>query len=116
MRGRDVVGHPLARDVDVLAVLPQCIRLLDEALSIGATPRNAHNAVAAHDLCDVLRVRRDDQEEEIIDDERVPTSLYLSASRSQSRSLLRAESIRVSILANILSGEHGVPDGYIYSF
>lgn len=65
---------------------------------------------------DVLRVRRDDQEEEIIDDERVPTSLYLSASRSQSRSLLRAESIRVSILANILSGEHGVPDGYIYSF
>ncbi|XP_031423059.1 receptor tyrosine-protein kinase erbB-3 isoform X2 [Clupea harengus] len=43
---------------------------------------------------DVLRVRRDDQEEEIIDDERVPTSLYLSASRSQSRSLLRAESIR----------------------
>ena len=54
MRGRDLVGHPLTHQVDVAAVAPQRVRLVDELLHIAAVARDAHHAVAAHQLPDVL--------------------------------------------------------------
>lgn len=52
--GRDLVGHPLVDRVDVLAVLPQRVRLVDELAWIGAAAGDADQTVAAHDLHDVF--------------------------------------------------------------
>lgn len=46
---------------------------------------------------DVLGGGLEEQEEEIMDDAIVPAPLYLSPPRSQSRSLLRTDSLRVSV-------------------
>lgn len=54
--GRDVIGDPLVHQVDVALMSPQHIGLVDEFLSVTASPSDTDEPKVGHDLRDVLHL------------------------------------------------------------
>lgn len=52
--GGDVIGDPFIYQVNVVPVFPQCVRLIDEFLSIVPSPSNTYEPIVFYNSCDIL--------------------------------------------------------------